>query len=527
MSDANELVFEETREKLLEGINLLADVTAPTLGPKGLNIGLDASWGAPKITNDGNSVAFDIEMNDQFANMGVSLGKEVCEKIKDHSGDGTTTGIVLLRELVAQGVKHIASGASPILVKRGMEESVEAMIKAIEESASHIENDEDIRKIATVSASGREDVGEKIFEAIGQVGKTGVVTIEEGKSTETTVEVVKGMRFDRGYMSGYFMTDSEKQIAEFDSAKILITDKKISSIQEILPLLQSMLGSGTPLMIIADDIEGDALSTLVVNKLRGTLNVIAVKAPGFGDRKKAMLEDIAVMTGGTLITEDAGIALKDATVEMLGSCEKVEVTKDHSTLVGGSGDEAAIASRVAQLQAETEAASSSYDKEKLQERVAKFTNGVAIIKVGAHTEPEMKQLKQMYEDSLNSTKAAIDSGVVIGGGVALLQATRKLKLELKGDAKYGMEMVLKGAEAPFRQIVGNSGHEPSVYLEEVLNTGENLGFDANTDAIVNLIDAGIVDPAKVVTNALRFAASTAGIVLLSEVLIGESEEEDA
>ncbi|MCI5053011.1 MAG: chaperonin GroEL [Simkaniaceae bacterium] len=517
-----DLVFEETREKLLEGIDILADVIGPTLGPKGLNVGLDASWGAPKITNDGHSVVDDVETKDQYVNMGVALGKEVSSKIKDNSGDGTTTGIILTRELVRQGVKHIAAGASPILVKRGMEKTVDALKAKLEESAMSVEKDEDIRNIARVSASGDASIGDVICQAIELVGKKGVITIEDGKGTETGIEMVKGMRFDRGYMSGYFMTDAEKQICEMSNPKILVTDKKVSSIQEILNLLQTAAAGGSEFLIIADDVEGDALSTLVVNKLRGTLKIAAVKAPGFGDKKKAMLEDIAVLTGATLVTADTDMSLKDADPAVLGSCERVEITKDHTTLVGGAAPQEAIDQRVKLLEAERAAATSKYDQEKLDERIGKFSKGVAMIRVGAHTEPELKRRKQIFNDSLNSTRAAVDSGVVLGGGVALLNAAKALKLELSGDEAIGMQIVCKALEAPFRQIVKNSGHDPAVYIAQV---GGNMGFNAASDQMEDLAAAGVIDPAKVVINSLTYAASTAGVVLLSEVLIGDAEEE--
>jgi len=425
-STPKEIIFEEeAREKLKEGIDKLADTVGVTLGPKGQNIGLDSSWGAPTITNDGNSIVKDIELKDPYANMGVSMGKEVARKIKENSGDGTTTGIILLRALVSAGIQNIASGTSPITLKRGIEKSVDLVLKEIDALAIPVENPAAIKNIATVSASGNHEVGILISDAIEKVGNEGVITIEEGKGTTTAIEMVEGMQFDRGYTSPYFCTNPEEMLVEMDQASILITDKKISSIQEILPLLQSLAASTKPLLIIADDIEGDALSTLVMNKLRGTLNVAAIKAPGFGDRRKELLEDIAVLTGATVVSEDKGMLLKDATVEVLGSAEKIEISKDTTTFIGGKGEHKKIKSRINQIKAESDNATSDYDREKLEERKAKLSGGVAVIRVGAPTEPEMKQKKQMFEDSLSSTRAAQESGFVPGGGAALLRASQK------------------------------------------------------------------------------------------------------
>jgi len=523
-----DLIFEEeAREKLKEGIDKLADTVGVTLGPKGKNVGLEASWGAPTITNDGNSIVKDIELKDPYANMGVSMGKEVARKLKDKSGDGTTTGIILLRALVKEGIRNITSGSNPISIKRGIDHAVTAILKEIDQLATPVEAAEAIRHIATVSASGNQEIGALIFEAIDKVGKSGVITIEEGKGTTTTIEMVEGMQFDRGYISPYFCTNSESMIAEIAEPAILLTDKKISAIQEILPILQAVAGAGKPLLLIAEDFEGDVLSTLVVNKLRGNLKVAAVKAPGFGDKRKAMLEDIAVLTGGTVISEDKGMQLKDATMEALGSAEKVEITKDHTVLVGGAGKEEEIAARVKLIDAEHENASSDYDKEKLEERKAKLQGGVAVIRVGAPTEPEMKQKKQAFEDSLSSTRAAQESGFVPGGGVALLRGSQKIKeLKLSKEEQIGVDIVLKACMAPFNQIVENCGKDSSLFLEEVLKADVNLGFNALTEQVEDLIKAQVIDPAKVVKNALKYAASTAGVVLLSEALITDQIEEE-
>ncbi len=523
---AKEIIFEEeARQKLKEGIDKLADVVAVTLGPKGRNVGLQASYGAPTITNDGNSIVKDIELKDQYANMGVSMGKEVASKMKEKCGDGTTSSILLLRALVQNGVKNISSGSSPILIKRGIDKAVDLIIKEIEKRAINISSEKETLQIAISSASGDAFVGKTITEAFQKVGKAGVITIEESKGTETTVEMVEGMQFDRGYISSYFCTNAEAMSVEMQKPKILITDKKISSIQEILPILQGIAATGESLFIIADDIEGDALSTLVVNKLRGSLKIAAVKAPGFGDRKKALLQDLAILTGATLVTEEAGILLKDATAEVLGGAEKIVITKDKTTLVSGAGEPSAIQARIKQIEAESIEATSSYDKEKLEERKAKLSGGVAVIRVGAPTEPEMKQKKQIFEDSLNSTRAALEDGIVLGGGLALLQASAAIQMSLfTAEESIGAQIVLKACQSPFRQIVSNAGLDGSLLLEQILAKKGNFGFNAASEQVEDLLLAGVVDPAKVVKHALLFAASTAGIVLLSEALIGNAPE---
>jgi chaperonin GroEL len=525
-STPKELLFEEdAREKLKEGIDKLADTVGVTLGPKGKNVGLEASWGAPKITNDGYSIVQDIELKDAYANMGVAIGKEVARKIKEASGDGTTTGIILLRALVKAGIRNIASGASPIHLKRGMEKAVEIVLKEIDRLATPVDKPEAIEHIATVSASGNQEIGKLIYEAIERVGQSGVITVEEGKGTSTTIDLVEGMQFDRGYTSPYFCTDPENMRLDMDEVHVLITDKKISAIQEILPLLQSVASTGNPLLLIAEDFEGDVLSTLVVNKLRGTLKIAAVKAPGFGDRRKELLEDLAILTGGTVVSEDKGMQLKEASLEVLGKAEKIEINQQTTTLIGGEGNRDNIQARVKQIDAEIELCSSDYDREKLQERKAKLQGGVAVIRVGAPTEPEMKQMKQAFEDSLNSTRAAQESGIVPGGGATFLKASQKLKeLTLSQEEQIGAEIVLTALSAPFKQIVENCGKDSSLYLEEVLKKGELFGFNASTEQVEDLIKAQVIDPAKVVKNALMFASSTAGVILLSEVLVTDASE---
>ncbi len=524
-----ELIFEEeARNKLREGLDKLADTVCVTLGPKGRNVALQSSWGPPTITNDGNSIVKDIEMKDQFVNMGISMGKEVANKMKEKCGDGTTTSILLLRSLVRSGVRNIASGGSPIGIKRGIDKTVEALVKEIEGFAIAIKNDQETRNIAIASASGDEQIGTMMAEAFKKAGKEGVITIEEGKSTETVIEMVEGMQFDRGYTSSYFCTNAETLTVEMQNARILITDKKITSVQEILEILKVVAASAQELLIIADDIEGEALSTLVINKLRGTLKVCAVKAPGFGDRRKALLQDIAVLTNATIVSEETGMALKDATVDVLGTAEKLIVTKDKTTVINGAGTSDAIQARIRQVEAELANATNQYDREKLEERKAKLSGGVAVIRVGAATEPAMKQKKQHFEDSLNSTRAALQEGIVAGGGVALLRAAKKLAptLQLKGDELLGAQIVLRACEAPLKQIIENAGIDPSVILEEIMNAGENIGFNATNEKVEDLVKAGVIDPAKVVKTALRFAASVAGIVLISECLIGNASDDE-
>ncbi len=523
-----EIIFdEEARLKLLSGIRQLADVVACTLGPKGRNVGLEKGWGAPTITNDGSSIVRDIELKDDFENMGVSIAKEVVQKIKEKCGDGTTTGTLLLRALVEAGIRYISSGASPIGLKRGMEKALEATLKAIEAMAIPIKDAKDILNIAKASASNSEEVGTIIQEAIEKVGKKGVITIEEAKATETSIDIVEGMQFDRGYMSAYFCTNNEKMTVEMQSPSILLVDKKIANIHELLPILQAVATTGKELLIIAEDIESDALATLVINKLKGILRIASVKAPGFGDKRKAMMQDLAILTGATLIAEDAGYNLKDADASMLGSCEKVSITKDATTIIHGSGDKNAIEARLKQIENEIKAATSSYDKEKLEERRAKLSGGVAVIRVGAATEPELKNKKQAFEDSLNATKAAIEEGVVPGGGVALLRASKAVSaLKLEGDELFGAKLFMQACEAPLRQIAINAGHDGSVVTSDVQKAPASFGFNVLTEKVEDLVQAGVIDPAKVVKHALLFASSAAGIVLISEALIANAKEEE-
>jgi chaperonin GroEL len=527
-STPKEIIFEEeARVKLATGIRKLADIVAFTLGPKGRNVGLEKGWGAPLITNDGNSIIKDVSLPDVFENMGVAMAKEVAQKIKDVSGDGTTTGTLLLRAMVENGIKLISAGASPIGIKRGMEKAVEAIIAEIEKNAIPVKNSSEIQSIATASASGNEEIGKVIAEAMDRVGKSGVITIEEAKGTSTTIEVVEGMQFDRGYISPYFCTNNEKQIVEMHNADILLIDKKISNVHELLPILQTVAATGKQLLIIAEDIEGDTLSTLVVNKLRGSLKVAAVKAPGFGDRRKSLLEDIAILTGATVVSEDAGMNLKDLTVEALGSAEKITVTKEHTTIVNGKGEKDKISARVQQIEAEITTTKNTYDKDKLEERKAKLSSGVAVISVGAATEPELKQKKQMFEDSLNSTKAALEKGVVPGGGVALLRASKAAsKLNLVGDEKTGAQIIMQACETPIRQIITNTGFDASVILSQVLAAESNVGFNAATERVEDLLAAGIIDPAKVVRNCLTYSASVAAIALITEALIADAKEDE-
>lgn len=522
-----DIIFEEeVRKHLLAGIKTLAETVAFTLGPKGRNVCLEKSWGSPLITNDGASAIRDLELPCKYENMGVAMVKEAVQKIKEKCGDGTTSGALLVCALVETGIKNISSGASPIGIKRGIDKAVEAIIKTIEQSAIPVKTKQETSNVATVAASGNREIGDLIAEAIEKVGNAGAITVEEGKTTDTTIDVVKGMRFDRGYLSPYLCTDLEKMTLVMNHAQILLIDKKINSIHELLPVLQTTASTGKELLIIAEDIEGEALSTLVVNKLRGTLKVAAVKAPGFGDRRKAMLQDIAALTGATVISEEVGMSLKEIPASAMGSADKIIVTKETTTIIDGAGTPDLIAARIKQIEAEIATCTGSYDKEKLEERRAKLSGGVAVIRVGAATETEMKQKKQMFDDSLNSTKAALEEGIVPGGGIALLQASKALdSLKLEGDEAIGLKIVQTACEAPVRQIITNTGFDGSVVLGEILSAGKNFGFNAMTEKVEDLLLAGVIDPAKVVKNTLTYAASTAGIVLLSEVLIADADED--
>jgi chaperonin GroEL len=524
---AKKIIFEEeARNKLLEGIDQLADVACVTLGPKGRNVAL-SSYGSPKITCDGNAIVSDVELKDQFSNMGVSLAQEAASKIKEKSGDGTTTGIVLLRSIVKSGIKNIASGANPMAIKKGLEKGLEVLLKEIDKKAKPIKNIKDTENIATVSASGNKEVGKIIAECFEKVGKEGVITIEEAKGVETSIVNVEGMEFERGYISAYFCTNFEKLTVEMTNPYILITDKKINSIQDILPLLQTLATTSRELLIIADDIEGDALSILVVNKLKGNLKVAAIKAPGFGDNRKNLLEDVAILTGGNLITEDKAMNLKETKVEDLGSCEKLIISKDKTVIVDGKGNPNKIKARIEQIKNEIKDVTSSYDNEKLKERSAKLSGGIAIIQVGAMTEPELKQRKQTFEDSLSATRAALQEGVVPGGGICLLNASKALDgLSLQGDEKIGIDILKTACIAPCKQIIENSGLEPFVILQTIQNSSDNFGFNAISEKVEDLLAAGVIDPAKVVKNSLIHALSTGSIILISEALIGDAVEEE-
>lgn len=523
-----EIIFEEdARTLLLNGIRQLTDVVASTLGPRGQNVGLEKSWGAPTITNDGSSIVKDVSLPNVYENMGVSMAKEVVQKIKEKCGDGTTTGTVLLRALVEHGVKLIAAGASPISLKRGIDKAVDHIVKEIEKTAITIKNNDEIRNIATVSASGNAEIGNMIAEAMEKVGRAGVITISEGKSIDTTIEIVEGMQFNRGYISSYFCTNNEKLLAEMHNVNVLILDRKITSIHEILPVLQQIATTGQELLIIAEDIEGDALSTLVVNRLRGTLKVCAVKSPGFGEQRKALLQDIAILTGGLVISEEAGITLTELPENALGKAESITVSKENTLIVKGAGDVSAIQARIKQIENEIALTKTTYEIEKLQERKAKLSGGVAVIEVGASTTPELKQKKQVYEDSLNSTKAAMEEGIVPGGGVALLKACQSLDtLKLEGDEAIGAQIVKEACKAPLRQIAANAGQDGGMILNEVLRSKPNFGYNALTDQIEDLLAAGVIDPAKVVKNSLIYAASVAGIVLITEALIADAPEDE-
>ena len=524
------LMGEEARKALSAGIDKLADTVKVTLGPKGRNVVLGKKFGAPLITNDGVTIAIEIELKDAFENMGAQLVREVATKTNDAAGDGTTTATVLAQALVSEGMKNVTAGANPMDVKRGMQKAVKAAVEAFASNSKKMSGSEDIARVATVSA-GDEEVGRLIAEAMEKVTADGVITIEEGKTAETDVDVVKGMQFDRGYITPYMVTDTEKMEAVLDDAYILITDKKISVIQDILPLLEQIVQSGKKLVIVAEDVEGEALSTLIVNRLRGTFTVVAVKAPGFGDRRKEMLQDIAILTGGTVISEELGYELKDASVEMLGRARQVRVTKEDTTIVDGMGDKEAVSARVAQIRTQMDATTSDFDKEKLQERLAKLSGGVAVIRVGAATEVEMKDKKLRIEDALNAAKAAVEEGIVAGGGTApinAIPAVDSVVEALSGDERTGAKIVRKALEAPLRQIAANAGLEGSVIIDKILASGKtNYGFDAQKETYGDMIAAGIVDPTKVTRSALENAASVASMVLTTESLVADEPEDPA
>ena len=514
----------DARSAMVRGVDILADTVKVTLGPKGRNVVLEKSFGSPLITNDGVTIAKEIELEDHFENMGAKLVSEVASKTNDIAGDGTTTATVLTQAIVREGIKNVTAGANPIGIRRGIEAAVATAVSALKETAIPVSNKEAIAQVAAVS-SRSEKVGEYISEAMEKVGNDGVITIEESKGMETELDVVEGMQFDRGYLSQYMVTDSEKMVADLDNPYILITDKKISNIQEILPLLENILKTNRPLLIIADDVDGEALPTLVLNKIRGTFNVVAVKAPGFGDRRKAMLEDIAILTGGTVITEDLGLDLKDATIEALGQASKVTVDKDSTVIVEGSGNPEAIANRVAVIKSQIESATSEFDKEKLQERLAKLSGGVAVIKVGAATETELKEMNLRIEDALNATRAAVEEGIVSGGGTAFVSVLDAVAaLELTGDEATGRNIVLRALEEPVRQIALNAGFEGSIVIDRLKNSEAGTGFNAATGEWVNMIEAGIIDPVKVTRSALQNAASVASLILTTEAVVANQPE---
>jgi len=514
----------DARSSMVRGVDILANTVKVTLGPKGRNVVLEKSFGSPLITNDGVTIAKEIELEDHFENMGAKLVSEVASKTNDIAGDGTTTATVLTQAIVREGIKNVTAGANPIGIRRGIEAAVATAVEALKSNSVPVSNKEAIAQVAAVS-SRSEKVGEYISEAMEKVGNDGVITIEESKGMETELDVVEGMQFDRGYLSQYMVTDNEKMVAELDNPYILITDKKISNIQEILPLLENILKTNRPLLIVADDVDGEALPTLVLNKIRGTFNVVAVKAPGFGDRRKAMLEDIAILTGGTVITDDLGLELKDATIEALGQASKVTVDKDSTVIVEGSGNPEAIANRVAVIKSQIESSTSEFDREILQERLAKLSGGVAVIKVGAATETELKEMKLRIEDALNATRAAVEEGIVSGGGTAYINVLDAVAgLELAGDEGTGRNIVLRALEEPVRQIALNAGFEGSIVIDRLKNSEVGTGFNAATGEWVNMIEAGIIDPVKVTRSALQNAASVASLILTTEAVVANQPE---
>ncbi|WP_298016779.1 chaperonin GroEL [uncultured Dysosmobacter sp.] len=521
---------DEARKALESGVNQLADTVKVTLGPKGRNVVLDKKYGSPLITNDGVTIAKEVELDDPFENMGAQLVKEVSTKTNDVAGDGTTTATLLAQAMIHEGLKNLAAGANPIVVKKGMAKAVEAAVAEVKKQAKTVDGSKDIARVGAVS-SGDDAIGALIADAMEKVSADGVITIEESKTAETYSEVVEGMQFDRGYITPYMVTDTEKMEAVIDDAYILITDKKISVIADILPILETLVQSGKKLVIVAEDVEGEALNTLIVNRLRGTLNVVCVKAPGFGDRRKEMLQDIATLTGGTVISEEVGLELKTADISMLGRARQVKVTKENTTIVDGAGDAAAIKDRVAQIRSQIANTTSEYDKEKLQERLAKLAGGVAVIKVGAATETEMKEKKLRIEDALNATRAAVEEGVVAGGGtifVNVIPAVEALLDTVEGDEKTGVRIVAKALEAPIRQIAANAGLDGSVILEKVRTSGKNgYGFDAYKEEYCDMVSAGIIDPAKVTRSALENAASVSSMVLTTESLVADKPEPPA
>ncbi|UXU84663.1 chaperonin GroEL [Mammaliicoccus sciuri] len=524
---AKELKFsEDARRSMLAGVDKLANAVKVTLGPKGRNVVLDKKFTSPLITNDGVTIAKEIELQDPYENMGAKLVAEVANQTNDVAGDGTTTATVLAQAMIQEGLKNVTSGANPVGIREGIDKAVKVALEELHNISQPVEKKEEIAQVGSISAAD-EEIGKFISEAMEKVGNDGVITIEESKGFSTELEVVEGMQFDRGYTSPYMVTDSDKMTAELENPYILITDKKISSFQDILPILEKILQTNRPILIVADDVDGDALTNLVLNRLRGTFTAVAVKAPGFGDRRKAMLDDLAILTGGQVITDDLGLDLKETTLDMLGEAGKVQVTKDDTTIVEGQGDSVNIDARVGQIKAQIEETTSDFDRTKLQERLAKLVGGVAVIKVGAATETELKERKLRIEDALNSTRAAVEEGIVAGGGTALVSIYNKVaEVEAKGDVQTGVNIVLKALEAPLRQIVENAGLEGSIIVEKLKNADEGIGYNAATDEWVNMLDAGIVDPTKVTRSALQNAASVAAMFLTTEAVVADIPEEE-
>ena len=517
----------EVRQKMVSGVNTLANAVRVTLGPKGRNVVVDRAFGGPHITKDGVTVAKEIELKDKFENMGAQMVKEVASKTNDVAGDGTTTATVLAQAIVAEGMKYVTAGMNPTDLKRGIDKAVAALVEELKNIAKPCDTSKEIAQVGSISANSDEQVGAIIAEAMEKVGKEGVITVEDGKSLENELDVVEGMQFDRGYLSPYFISDAEKQVVALDNPFVLLFDKKISNIRDLLPVLEQVAKASRPLLIIAEDVEGDALTTLVLNNIRGILKAVAVKAPGFGDRRKAMLQDIAILTGGTVITEEVGLSLEKATLEDLGQAKRIEIGKENTIIIDGFGDAAQIEARVAEIRQQIETATSDYDKEKLQERVAKLAGGVAVIKVGAATEVEMKEKKDRVEDALHATRAAVEEGVVAGGGVALLRARAALENLHTGNADQdaGVQIVLRAVESPLRQIVANAGGEPSVVVNKVLEGKGNYGYNAGSGEYGDMIEMGVLDPAKVTRSALQHAASIAGLMLTTDCMIAEIPEE--
>ena len=524
---AKQIIYDmKAREALLNGIRKLADAVVVTLGPKGRNVILEKSWGSPTVTKDGVTVAKEIELEDRFENMGAQMVKEVASKTSDMAGDGTTTATVLARAIYEEGQKLVAAGNNPMAIKRGIEKAVEVVVKELHNISKPTKDQREIAQVGTISANNDETIGNIIAEAMNKVGKEGVITVEEAKAMETSLEVVEGMQFDRGYLSPYFVTDADKMIVSLEDPYILIHEKKISNMKDLLPILEQVAKMGKPLMILAEDVEGEALATLVVNKLRGTLQVAAVKAPGFGDRRKAMLEDIAILTGGQVVSEDLGIKLENLTLSDLGKAKRINIDKDNTTIVDGAGSRAALEGRVKQIRTLIDDTTSDYDREKLQERLAKLIGGVAVINVGAATETEMKEKKARVEDALNATRAAVEEGIVPGGGVALVRCLDALeKIKIKADQKLGVKVVMRAIEEPLRQIANNAGAEGSVVIDKVKNGEGAFGYNAETNKYEDLIEAGVIDPTKVVRYALQNAASVASLMLTTEAMIAEKPEE--